>query len=268
MIRMRLKTIRLRRIRKLHKAKIMAEEIKNIPIEKIFKASLAHLHTSQPVLRCFWLANFVILGAFALIPGGLSNPLSIVWLLCYYVYWCGFFRFYFKKKPYFLTIDIFGSIVPSTKIFFITVLAAFLLIILPYLPLFMGFNEKYLLFFEKYMQALQNAEANIINQIILSAVLLIISPLIICRPYFAWISSLQGLNGSMRKAFHKTEGNYWRFVWIMIVLNLPSLAIYEMDKYLGCHGWLSVGFYSIFFIYLNLVFAKLYDFFYNEQDFA
>ena len=244
----------------------MADEIKHIPIIGILSTALNYLQENQSELRWFWLINFVFLGAFALIPGGLSNPLSIVWLMCYYVYWCGFFRVYFKKKPYFLTMDIFGSVIPSTKIFFITVLAAFALIILPYLPLFMGFNEKYLLFFEKYMQALQNAEASILNQIVLSVILLIISPLIICRPYFAWISSLQGLNASMRKAFRKTEGNYWRFVWIMIVLNLPCLAVYELDKYIGCHGWLSVGFYSIFFIYLNLVFAKLYDFFYNERN--
>ena len=115
------------------------------------------MQTSSKQLRYFWLANFAFLSAFALIPDGLSNPLSIVWLMLYYIYWCGFFRVYFKKKPYFLTMDIFGSIIPSTKIFFITVLAAFLLIILLYLPLFMWFNEKYLLFFEKYMEALQNA---------------------------------------------------------------------------------------------------------------
>lgn len=242
----------------------MADEIKHIPIEKVLKSALTHMQTSSKQLRYFWLANFAFLSAFALIPDGLSNPLSIVWLMLYYIYWCGFFRVYFKKKPYFLTMDIFGSIIPSTKIFFITVLAAFLLIILPYLPLFMGFNEKYLLFFEKYMEALQNAEAGILNQVVLAIILLIISPIIICRPYFAWISSLQGLNGSMRKAFRKTEGNYWRFAYIMMILNLPCIVIYELDLYLGCHGWLSVGFYSIFFIYLNLVFAKLYEFFYTE----
>lgn len=242
----------------------MADEIKHIPVKTVFKSALVYLQANQPVLRYFWLVNFIFLSAFALIPGGLSNPLSIIWLMFYYVYWCGFFRVYFQKKPYFLTMDIFGSIVPSTKIFFITVLAAFLLIILPYLPLFMGFDDKYLLFFEKYMEALQNVEASILNQVVLAVILLIISPLIICRPYFAWISSLQGLNASMRKAFRKTEGNYGNFMLIMLILNIPCLIVYELDMYLECHGWLSVGFYSIFFIYLNLVFAKLYEFFYND----
>ena len=128
----------------------------------------------------------------------------------------------------------------------------------------LGFDDKYLLFFEKYMEALQNVEASILNQVVLAVILLIISPLIICRPYFAWISSLQGLNASMRKAFRKTEGNYGNFMLIMLILNIPCLIVYELDMYLECHGWLSVGFYSIFFIYLNLVFAKLYEFFYND----
>lgn len=242
----------------------MADEIKPIPIKSILKTALEYLQNNQTVLRYFWLVNFIFLSVFALILGGMSSSLSIVWLMCYYIYWCGFFRVYFQKKPYFLTMNIFGSVIPSTKIFFITVLATFILIVLPYLPLFMGFDDKYLLFFERYMEALQDEEASILNQVILSIILVIISPVIICRPYFAWISSLQGLNGSMLKAFRKTAGNYRRFVWIMLLLNIPCLTVYELDTYLACHGWLSIGFYSIFFIYINLVFAKLYEYFYNE----
>lgn len=242
----------------------MADEVKKIHIRETFHDAFVYLQTHQNVLRLFWIANFFWLSVFGFIPGGFSNPLSMLWLLVYYVYWCGFFRVYYNKKPYFLTTSVFGSMVPSTKIFFITLFAALLLVMLPYLPLLMGFNEEYLLFFEKYMDALQNVEASMLNRLLFSLVLVLISPLIICRPFFAWISSLQGLNGSMRKAFRKTSGNYGNFAGIMFILNLPCVFVYELDLYAGCGGWLSIAFYSIFFIYFNLVFAKLYDYFYSD----
>lgn len=245
----------------------MADDIKKIQVRNTFKSALHYFKANQKIMILFWLANAVLLGIFSLISGGFANPLSIVWLMLYYFYWCGFFRVYFKKKPYFLTMDIFGSIVPSTKIFFITIFFAFLLVLIPFLPLFMGFNDKYLVYFEAYMDALENVEANILNQMVFSAVLLMVSPQIICRPFFAWIASLQGLNGSLRKAFRRTEGNYWNFILIMLILNAPCFIIYELDLYLGCHGWLTGSFCSVFFLYLNLVFAKLYDFFYNDETF-
>lgn len=242
----------------------MADDTKNIPVKRVLAQAYQYFCQNQKVLRYFWLGNLALLSVFSFIPQGFSNPLSMLWLVAYYVFWCGFFRVYYHKQPYFMTKTIFGSMVPSTKIFFITLFAAFLLVILPYLPLLMGFNDRYLLFFEKYMAALQNVEGSLLNRLVFTGVLVLISPLIICRPFFAWISSLQGLNGSMRKAFRKTEDNYWNFVLIMLLLNIPCVVAFELDLFLGCHGWLAVGFYSLFFIYFNLVFAKLYDFFYEN----
>jgi len=259
-----LKKIILKKIRKHPNDLIMAEKIKHIPVGRILREAWETLQQRQSFRRRFWIANFLFLAVFSFIPNGFSNPLSMLWLIAYYIFWCGFFRIYYHKKPYFLTMDLFGSMVPSTKIFFITLFAAFTLVVLPYMPLLMGFNEAYLAFFEKYMDALQNVEAGFINRTVFGVVLILLSPLIICRPYFACISALQGLNASMRKAFRKTSGNYRNFVILMLFLNLPCVAIYEADQYLECHGWLSCGFYSIFFIYFNLVFAKLYDFFYND----
>lgn len=237
---------------------------KQFKIMGIFTEAADYFTSHQSVLRFFWLANLALSFCFCFIPNGFSNPLSIAWLAIYYVYWCGFFRAYYHKKPYFLSSNIFGSMVPSTKIFFITFSVLFILVILPYLPLLMGFNDRYLEFFEKYMEALQNMETGFINQMFFGVILLFISPLIICRPFFAWIAALLGYNGSMRRAFSKTVGHYWHFVSIMFILNLPCTLVLVADDYLGCSGWLFVAFYSIFFIYFNLVFAKMYDFFYNE----
>lgn len=244
----------------------MAETLKKLNIKEVFSGAALQLETNSRVLRWFWLANMVFLSAFRFIDGGFSNPLSIVWLGVYYVYWCVFFRVCYHKKPYLQTKVIIGSIVPSTKIVFITLIFAFLLVLLPFLPLFMGFNNQYLLFFEKYMMALQNMEAGILNQTIFALILILVSPQILCRPYFAWIASLLGQRGSLRKAFRKTAGNNLRFMAVMFLLNLPCVIIWEADLYLGCEGWLAVAFYSIFFLYINLVFAKMYDFFYNTGD--
>lgn len=235
-------------------------------VKSVLSDAALYLESNQKMMRMFWLANFLFLILFRFIEGGFSNRISIFWLLAYYIYWCVFFRVYYDKKPYFDLRAFLGSAGPSIKIVFITLLVALLLALLPYLPLLMGFNGRYLVFFEEYMAALENIEANILNQVVFSLILILISPLIICRPYFAWISSILGLSGSMRKAFRKTEGNYFQFILAMLFLNLPCVLVLEADKYLQCHGWLAVSFYSIFFLYFNLVFAKMYDFFYHTND--
>lgn len=242
----------------------MAEEIKKFPILKICAEAFDYAKMHSKTLCIFWIVNFLFLAVFEFIKNGFSNPLSMLWLAFYYIYWCVFFRIYYNKKPYLLTCDIFGSLIPSTKMFFLVIAMSLFLGVLPYLPLLMGFDDQYLLLFERYMQQLQAAPANTLDMLILSAIFMLFSPLILCRPFLAWISSLQGLNGSLKKAWKKTSGNYWRFVLIMIGLNLPCVIAYELDLYLKCNGWLIVAAYSVSFIYYNLVFAKLYDFFYTE----
>jgi hypothetical protein len=244
----------------------MTDKTQYFSIAKILKSAIDVLHTNQKNLRVFWLVNFVYLGIFNFIDQGFSNPLSILWLAGYYVYWCVFFRVYYHKKPYFDTSTLLGSIAPSSKMFFMTIFAVFLLVILPYLPLLMGFNDKYLTFFEKYMEALQNIEANILNQAIFAAILLFLSPIIICRPFFAWLDALRGLNGSLRKAFHKTRGNNFRFILLMLILDTPCVLAAQIDRLIDAHDWFEVAFNSIFFLYFNLVFAKLYDFFYRDEN--
>jgi hypothetical protein len=239
----------------------MAEAIRHLPIGTVLSEATNDLRSNPKSMRLFWIVNFVFLAVYKQIDQGLSNPWSILWLIGYYVYWCVFFRVYYHKRPYFGSSAILNSMAPSTKMLLMTVLVAFLLVILPYLPLLMGFNDKYLQFFEHYMEALQNMEADVLNQAIFAVILLFLSPMIICRPFVAWISALQGLNGSMHKAFYKTRGNYLRFVELMFWLNLPCVAVIPIDSALGTFGWFNVGFYSIYFLWFNLVFARMYDFF-------
>ena len=242
----------------------MADTIRKIPILSVLNQALQYVKDNKAVFGLFMLINFLFLLCFWHIDGGLSNKKSIIWIVAYYFYWCVFFRFYYNKKPYFITTDIFSSLIPSTKMFFLVVALSLFLAVLPYLPLFMGFDDIYLTYLEQYMQQLQNAPTNALNMAVLSALIMLFMPFILCRPFLGFIASVQGLNGSIKKAWKKSAGNYWRFITIMFLLNLPCVAIYEVDKHLGYNGYLNLVFYSAFFVYYNLVFAKIYDFFYTE----
>lgn len=243
----------------------MSAEIKHIPLRKILIGAYIYMRHHLKAIRVLVVLNFLFLGSFQFISQGFSNPWSMLWLLLYYMYWCAFFRYRFNHRPYLTMRVIFGSLVPSTKIFFITLTVAFLIVILPYLPLLMGFNDKYLLFFEKYMLALQNTEADFLNISAFTLLLLLLSPFIVCQPFFAWMASLQDMEAFMAKAFEKTRGNYWRFVALMTILNVPTMLVFEVDKIFSCQGWFTVGFYALFFVYFNLVFAELEDFFYTKK---
>ncbi len=242
----------------------MYEEIKKISVFRILNQALVFVKTKTSIFVLFSLINLIFLLLFQQIDGGLSNKISILWILSYYLYWFVFFRVYYNKQPYFFSKDIFGSFLPSTKMFFLIIAMSLFLGVLPYLPLLMGFNDKYLLLLENYMQQLQAAPMNTLNMLVLLIIFMLFSPFILCRPFLAFIASVQGLNGSLRKAWKKSVGNYWQFIFMMFLLNLPCMIIYEADNYLDYNGCLILLFYSFFFVYYNLVFAKLYDFFYME----
>ncbi|MBE6451097.1 MAG: hypothetical protein E7016_03945 [Alphaproteobacteria bacterium] len=242
----------------------MADISKKIPVIQTLSQALHYIKENMAVFGWFSVVNFVFLLVFWHIDGGLSNKKSVLWLFSYYYYWCVFFRVYYNKKPYFITTDVFASLIPSTKMFFLVVAMSFLLAVLPYLPLLMGFDDEYLLFLENYMYQLQQAPVSALNMMVLTAILMMFLPFILCRPFLGFIASVQGLNGSIKKAWKKSAGNYWQFIAVMVLLNLPCMAVYEADKHLNCNGYLNLVFYSVFFVYYNLVFAKIYDFFNNE----
>lgn len=243
----------------------MADKVKKLQLTDILKQSYLYMRLHENSLRPIWLIHILFCVIFNFLPGGFTNPISLLWSVCYYIFWCAFFRFYYQKKPYLCASKICASAIPSSKMIFITFSLLFFLIVLPFIPLMMGFHNKYLLIFERYMAALQVPETSVFNVLIFSLIFLLISPFAFCRPYLAWISALQGYSGSIRKVFKKTTGNNIRFLSLIFLLNLPCFVAYGADVLLHCHGWFSVGFYSIYLIYFNIVFAKVYDFFYQQK---
>ena len=121
--------------------------------------------------------------------GGMGSLLFIVWCAIYYLFWCCFFRFYYQRKPYVLTPKIFDSLIPSTKILFITLALATLLAYLPFLPLFFGLPEDVLDeyttgFIQEYMDEKRIYDWG------MTVILILVTPLIFYRPLFAWISAV------------------------------------------------------------------------------
>ena len=238
------------------------EQAKAFPVIDILKQAYTYMLANEKAIHPIWFVHIVLCAAINLIEGGFSNPLSLIWSVVYYIFWCVFFRQYYQKKPYLSFKKVGASLLPSTKMFFMSFALIMLLVILPYIPLLMGFHNRYLALFEQYMASLQAPQMSLYNMAVFSLVFLVISPIVFCRPYLAWISSLQGCSGSIKKVFKKTKGSDMSFVYLMLLLNIPCFAVHILDTALGCFGWFSVIFYSIYLIYFNVVFAKVYDWFY------
>lgn len=249
---------------------------KENPQIKIFVRSIIHSANAYILEnKLFSLSVFVVNLAYMLvfksIDGGISNPLSIVWAVTYYMFWCAFYRYYYHLKPYIFSKTLFGSLAPSTKALVLMFAAVLVIAFLPMLPLFLGFNDIYLNFYERYMEAMENLSnseeigTSFVDMIIVYGIMALLAPWLICKPYLAWISSLRGHNASFRKAGNKTRGNYLAFVAISAMLLYPTALGQELDKLFKLQDWLNYTISTIIFVYTNIIFAKLYDKFYLKH---
>ena len=108
-----------------------ADGEKKLPLLKILNVSLDYCLENFKAVAGFSAVNLLFLLVTLLLPGGYGNPLFLIWLVFYYVFWCFFFRFYFNRRPYLMFRKIFDSLVPSTKILFLTAVFGFGLSLLP-----------------------------------------------------------------------------------------------------------------------------------------
>ena len=115
------------------------EITKTFPVAETFLASWRYCRENRRHIAVFTLVNWLLLLLGFKFMGGTGNILFIFWCVLYYLFSCFFFRFYYNRRPYLLTHKIFDSLVPSTKILFLTLALATLLAYLPFAPLFLGF---------------------------------------------------------------------------------------------------------------------------------
>lgn len=240
-------------------------------VPQILRQANAYILHDPVVSLCVFAVNMVFMLLFKSIPEGVANPLCLVWVMAYYIFWCGFYRYYYRLKPYLFSKTIFGSMAPSTKALLLMVLVVLAIVLLPLLPLVLGFDDVYLTYYERYMAAVENISgtgemgASLLDVLIIYGILALLAPPLICNPYMAWISSLRGQNASFRKAGKRTKGNYFAFVIICLLLLYPEAIAGVLDKKFGLNDWLSYTVSTVIFVYTNIIFAKMYDLFYLKH---
>lgn len=258
-----IQTKRKRLILKKMKHKTSSKEAVSFSFWLVLKSSFKFALLHKRTILIWSMVNFIFLRAFYLIPNGWTNSLSILWLVAYYVYWCIFVRYIQQHEPYFSLIRIFNGLIPTSKIMFINISIYIVVVVLQYIPLFMGFRDKYLEFFENYMSILQSYNS-LPGKTLFYVFMLLISPYAISRPYLAWISSLIGKSRSIVEAYKKTKGNYWNFVLCATVMSLFFMISYYIDTLYELHSFIYL--FSILSIYFNIVTIGIYKIFYKRNS--
>ena len=89
------------------------------------------LHMKLNSVSVFAVANYLLMAIGVYVLGGTQHPLFLLLLVVMYLFWGCFFRFYFKKKPYFEVRPFVRSLAPSVKVVFVTVIVVWGFLMLP-----------------------------------------------------------------------------------------------------------------------------------------
>ena len=135
--------------------KEMHLNIKKLPLKDIFSSVINYISKRTDELVFASIINFAFLGIYGIFVHTTSSSLFLPWICAYYAFWFAFFRHHYNKKPILFTKKIFGTLVPSTKILFIMFILGVIIVLLPFVPLFMGYNDEYAIFIDKYMASIQ-----------------------------------------------------------------------------------------------------------------
>lgn len=237
-----------------------ADTAKKLPVANILKQSFRYFNSKPLTMLVLTVLNYVtiLLGVYTW-----SKPEFFIILILGYILWSYFFRFYFNKKPYLQVKSMTSSLAPSVKILVIGFVVLTVIILLPFAPLFLGIlgphADSYLNFLKTYMQDSQTLD------VFMGILLVFIAPYIFYRPFFAWIGSLLGRNGSLRYAMRRTKGNYWPLVMLLLVLNIPFALVEQIVRLGGFPQPLAFLIISPLVVYANIVIARCYEFFFIED---
>lgn len=246
------------------------ESIKKLRPMRILKESAICFWQKRLEMMLFSGGNYLIAAAAVYLAGGWQG--AGIWpvLIVYYLFWSFFFRYYFAKKPYLDYKPLMTSLVPSVKIVFLTVIFSIILALLPFIPLFLGipyfdnyinslaYADDYTVFLQKYMQ-----ESPMVD-IGLNLLLVLVMPFILYRPFLAWIAAILGRRGSLRVAWKKSKYNYWQFVLLGIIMNLPLIVLYHLGVMWPIVKIIGLVLAAPLLVYYNIVIARIYSFFYDE----
>lgn len=251
-----------RKILRKKKAKLLTSEIHDFSLSTVLKSSAKFVLLYKRTFLFWCLINFSFIYLFSLIPNGWTNSLSILWLIGYYIYWCIFIRYIQQHTPYFSLIRIFNGLIPTSKIMFINISIYLVITITPYIPFFMGFRDKYLEFFEKYMEVMQSHDS-LLGTSLFYLFMILISPYTISRPYLAWISSQVGRSRSIMDSYKRSRFNYWNFVCCALVTSGLFILSYYIDTIYKLNTMIYL--LAILPVYFNIVFVNIYKVFYQHK---
>ena len=235
-------------------------EIRKVRLASVLSGAFEYCKKNSNMLLIFTVFNYLLCSA-------MVYSWKTFWLwplaLVMYVLWGGLFRYYFERKPYFEYRVLFYSMVPSTKIVVLSVLVFSLIFLFPVLILFIPnlpneFASNYANFLRVAMQ-----QTDILD-VIVNLVVMIFSPVILYRPMLAWIAALLGRSGSLRFAWEKTQGNYWEFLLLAIIINLSVAFLYNGILLVGGNIYIALVPISVLVVYFNIVIAKLYEHFFLD----
>ncbi len=239
-------------------------DIKEISLKGLLAESFSYMRENCRAMMLFTLLHIVFLVAGFELTDGWADVFFLPWLVAYYLFWCFFFRFYFKRKPYLATWKLVDTLVPSTKILVLTFVVVTALLMLPLIPPFFGVGspwaETYDIYLQRYME-----DSRVVDAVTV-VILTLTAPFVFYRPMMAWISSLIGRSGSLKSAFAKTKGNYWQMTFLAASFEILFVALEVAGQTLGIGNWLSIIAGSPLVIGFNVILAKTYDYFYLELE--
>ena len=237
--------------------------IKKLDVQKTLANSWEYCLKNYRTMSLFTLGHLAFFVAFEVMHRW-KSPLFIPWLVLYYIFNVSFYRFYFNKKPYFALKASAHSLIPSTKIIFITILLLFILLFLPFIPLFLSNNIELL---DKYTSLLDaGIDKSKSIDLATNLIMIFISPIILFQPFMAWIASIMERSPLLKTAFQKTRGNYWPFVLLSLIMNLPYMLYSQIEFYFHIHTYIALLLNSPLIVYFSVILGECYKFFYLEND--
>lgn len=237
----------------------MAEEVKNIGFKKLFdEAVLAwNQNLKSMVVASVIVCMFLEVG-FCLL-GGWANPLFLPWGILLYLFWYGFFRFVFGRKPYLKNRRFWESLIPATKIVMLAFIFATFLLLLPYAPYAMNVpvevKENYELFQKRYMQ---DGDA---YDVVLNIIFVLMAPQVILRPFMAWLNAIIGRSWSIMTAWNRTQGSYFVFFVLAMLIDIFYFSFVFLVGG-GVPLWLVWILAAPLIVFVNLLISRIYIFYF------
>lgn len=240
---------------------MIESNIRKLPLKDILVASWQYCLDSWQ-RTSFFVAVAYFVSAMALFSWKSFFFWPILFLM--YILWGMFFRYYLKRKPYFDFKAFFYSLVPSTKIVVLSVAIASVLIVLPIVPLFFNLSPEFNEGYARFLQGDFEQEGMLV--LLADLVFILLSPLIVYRPFLAWISALAGRSGSLRLAWNKTRGNYKEFLLIAVITNFSVAILRWLILKFGANDYITLVVLAPVMVYFNVLSAKAYEFFFLDVE--